>query len=83
MTKYLYGNAFSEWIRPKYSNLRDILNVTEYESFLDVESARYDVFGVLMGQFVSFLDSQVLPQELFIVCHLYHQWHIKGILQPP
>ncbi len=60
-----------------------VLYVGEYEGFLNVKPTGYDVLGVLEGQSVGLLHSQILPEKLLIVRHLDHKWHVKHILEVP
>ena len=55
--------------------------VGEDEGLLDVEPEGDDVLGILQRQLLSLLQGEILPQELFIIRHLDHQWNIKYILE--
>ena len=60
-----------------------VLHVREDEGFVDVKATGNDVLGILVSKTVGFLQTQVLPQKLFIIGQLDHQRHIKDVLKIP
>ena len=60
-----------------------VIQVGENERFVGVEPAGNDVLGVLVGQSVCLLYSQVLPQKLLVIGHLNYERNVENILQVP
>ena len=61
----------------------DVVGVAEDEGFVDVEAARDDVFCVLEGQALAFVEGEIFPEKLFVVGQLNDERNVERILQPP
>ena len=61
--------------------MANVVCVCEHKCFVDVKSNGNDILCIGNGKTVDFLNCEVFPKELFIICKLNDQWNIKCILQ--
>ena len=71
--------------KARYNNvltfLPYVVNIREDKGLFHIKATSYDIFGIFIGQSVSFLTLQVLQEKLFIICKLDNQGNIESILQ--
>jgi len=65
----------------KLGRVADVVRVGEDERLVDIEADCEDVLRVGNCETVYFVDGEVFPEKLFIVCELNDQRNVKRLLQ--
>ena len=65
----------------EFRRMADIVCVCKDERLVDIKADSDNVLGVGNCKTVNFVDRKVFPQELFVICKLNYQRHIKCVLQ--
>lgn len=59
-----------------------IAQIREYKRLFRIKTKCNYIPGIFNRKSYSVLDGDIFPDDLFIVRHLYHKWHIKCFLEP-